>query len=522
MLKNLFFLLVSLLFVQGVKAQKRDTIIYYMKNPKQVVKNKDSADYTIYAILPAKNSKSNLITLREYYSNGNPKLSGTAAGNTNYISDLILSGEITTYYPNGNKKNVSNYDFGTLIGKFSQYYPDGSLYANESYDRFGNLLLGECIDTAGNILATNGYGKWIIYDDDFKQKTLEGHVTDSLREGIWHSFVNDTIKYEAFYHRSVIVYSTEPYGLISMDTIKYYFKSPDILMNSSDGADYYRLLTATHITVIGEQHQVNEFYMNGKLKFTGLAYSTPRTYMILLGPNKSYYPNGKLKSVTTVDGLVPVATKTNYYPNGRLYSITTDRDDPVEIIESIDPYLVECRDSTGKILTQNGTGKWVTYDDDFKKITAEGEVYLGSKVGEWQGKIGDSCRYECLYVNGKATTGTGYDKNGIAHSFTRYKVLAEFKGGMPSFYKYIQRKMSYPSVDRKNNVEGSVFVNFTIDPNGNVINVQALRGPSATLEAEAAKIVKLSPPWNPGTQWGLPANMVFTLPVSFYLKPIVY
>jgi protein TonB len=58
-----------------------------------------------------------------------------------------------------------------------------------------------------------------------------------------------------------------------------------------------------------------------------------------------------------------------------------------------------------------------------------------------------------------------------------------------------------------------VYVQFTIDKNGNIINVRA-RGPHARLEKEAIRVVKLLPKMKPGLQRTRPVRVSYTLPIT--------
>ena len=49
-------------------------------------------------------------------------------------------------------------------------------------------------------------------------------------------------------------------------------------------------------------------------------------------------------------------------------------------------------------------------------------------------------------------------------------------GGMSAFYKYVQKKMKYPSQARRMGIEGRVFVEFVVDKDGTLISVKAIKG----------------------------------------------
>ena len=518
MIKNLTLLLLSLLFLQGVRAQKQGTTIYYLKNSGQVVPTKDSADYTLFIISPDKSANSNINTLKAYYNNGHLKLTATAAGNPSDIRSLVLSGPMNNYYPNGNPRNIINNQNGKQVGELDQYYPNGQLYDIEKHDKSDNMLLVECHDSTGNILAKGGNGNWVMYTDNYKNKVYEGPVKDSVQEGIWHIFVNDSAKYTILYHNGNVSYTTEPDNPNTpKDTLTYYFKNPAQPVSSKKSADYYRQIINHDRKVDKQLIPVKEFYIDGKPKLVAFISFVPKTILIFEGPSESFYPNGKLKYETSLNGLIPLRTQKSYYPNGQLYEVITGRDESDIFTNPTDPLLIECRDTTGKILAENGNGNWINFDENFKNIIEEGSVDSGLRVGKWKGEIPSIGSYECLYVKGKPTIGTGYDMNGIAHPFTNFLVKAEFPGGEEALSKFLKNEISYPNIDRRNNVQGVVLVNFIIDQKGNVTNIKVLGGPSGSLIAEAVRVIKLSSPWKPQLQCGLLVPAVFTIPINFHL-----
>lgn len=66
-------------------------------------------------------------------------------------------------------------------------------------------------------------------------------------------------------------------------------------------------------------------------------------------------------------------------------------------------------------------------------------------------------------------------------------------------------------------MKGRVIVRFTVDKDGNVTSPEVVEGVSPELDAEALRVVKSMPKWNPGIVDGKPADVKFTLPISFRL-----
>lgn len=93
-----------------------------------------------------------------------------------------------------------------------------------------------------------------------------------------------------------------------------------------------------------------------------------------------------------------------------------------------------------------------------------------------------------------------------------------FPGGMDSLRKYLGENIVYPQNAIDNNLKGTCFIRLTVMSDGNVTDVCCSRNEfSAECCAEAVRVVKLMPKWNPGLQGGIPVNAEVTLPIKFKL-----
>lgn len=93
---------------------------------------------------------------------------------------------------------------------------------------------------------------------------------------------------------------------------------------------------------------------------------------------------------------------------------------------------------------------------------------------------------------------------------------------MPSFKgnvnQWLASNLSYPAVAAENGVQGRVIVQFVVEKDGSVSNVQVVRSVDPALDREAVRVVKSMPRWNPGMNNGQPARVKYTLPVTFKLQ----
>jgi TonB family protein len=95
--------------------------------------------------------------------------------------------------------------------------------------------------------------------------------------------------------------------------------------------------------------------------------------------------------------------------------------------------------------------------------------------------------------------------------------MPSFPGGDEARIKFLIENIKYPEAAKKNNIQGTVFVNFIITADGSVTDVKILRGVGGGCDEEAMRVIKLMPKWNPGMEKGKLVDVIFNLPVKFAL-----
>lgn len=86
--------------------------------------------------------------------------------------------------------------------------------------------------------------------------------------------------------------------------------------------------------------------------------------------------------------------------------------------------------------------------------------------------------------------------------FTKVENPAEFPGGPDAWRRYLERNLQYPDNAQENGTQGVVRVQFIVDKEGNISEVQALNDPGDGLAEEAVRIIKKGPKWTPAEQNG--------------------
>jgi protein TonB len=90
-------------------------------------------------------------------------------------------------------------------------------------------------------------------------------------------------------------------------------------------------------------------------------------------------------------------------------------------------------------------------------------------------------------------------------TFTNVDIEAEFPGGSHAWLKYLAKHMRYPDEAAKGEIQGDIMVKFIVDDQGNVSDIQAIRGPNE-LRGEAIRLIMLSGKWTPAVYNGHQVN----------------
>ena len=92
---------------------------------------------------------------------------------------------------------------------------------------------------------------------------------------------------------------------------------------------------------------------------------------------------------------------------------------------------------------------------------------------------------------------------------------------MPAFNgdlsQFLNEHLHYPDEARAAGDEGRVGIQFVVNEDGSISNVEVTHKAGALLDAEALRVVRSMPHWKPGKQGGKAMKVYFTLPITFQL-----
>ena len=102
-------------------------------------------------------------------------------------------------------------------------------------------------------------------------------------------------------------------------------------------------------------------------------------------------------------------------------------------------------------------------------------------------------------------------------TFTKVEIESEYPGGAAAWQRYLNRNLRYPQEAIDNEVQGAVVVQFIVDREGNVSDVEAISGPQE-LRPEAVRVIKKSGKWTPAVQNGRQVKSYKKQPIVFRLE----
>lgn len=93
--------------------------------------------------------------------------------------------------------------------------------------------------------------------------------------------------------------------------------------------------------------------------------------------------------------------------------------------------------------------------------------------------------------------------------------MPQYPGGMDALKQYLKDNVQYPDAAIKEHIQGSVLIGFVVTENGNVSNVEVLKGLSPEINYEAIRVIRTMPKWIPGTKDGKNISLKYKVPITF-------
>ena len=129
-------------------------------------------------------------------------------------------------------------------------------------------------------------------------------------------------------------------------------------------------------------------------------------------------------------------------------------------------------------------------------------------------------RRKDLYKNGLLINGQCFTASGADTTYYPMIIMPTFKGQQYSeVSNYIAKNLRYPLSALMKEIQGTVYVNFCINQQGDVCDMKIAYSDSELLNNESIRVIKKSSKyWKPGYAEGKLAKISFTLPIKYSLN----
>ncbi len=98
------------------------------------------------------------------------------------------------------------------------------------------------------------------------------------------------------------------------------------------------------------------------------------------------------------------------------------------------------------------------------------------------------------------------------------EIESSFPGGLAAWQRFLNKNLRMPDDALNNEIQGTVIVQFIVDKEGNVSDVQAISGPEGGgLREEAIRVIKKSGKWVPAVQNGTHVKSYKRQPIKFLI-----
>ena len=159
--------------------------------------------------------------------------------------------------------------------------------------------------------------------------------------------------------------------------------------------------------------------------------------------------------------------------------------------------------------------EWYENGQIRKDIDFENGKLNGQLLTHWDN---GQLKRKDTYKDGKLIEGKVWNSDGKEAQYYNFEIMPQFPGGINDLVQYLGKNVKYPKKSQRKGIEGRVLVNFIVEKDGSVSNVRVIESVNDAMDAEAVRVVKKMPKWEPGMEDGEKVRISFNLPIKYRLN----
>lgn len=346
----------------------------------------------------------------------------------------------------------------------------------------------------GKYLNNSKTGEWKYFDNDGNVR-IKGSYLENKETGVWFYYKKDTLISKLLFDKNSRIdtfYGYWPTGQIAQ------IKIIDRIKNTEYSTKYYEnnKIYEKSTKVSGKLDGFLERFDNNGNKTLEIEYKKGNPYSLILTSDNKLFRDSYSGNLKNGNGVLYIKKQDPETKNFQLY--------------------IELNFQNGLL-----SGNYYKYHSN-GKISRKGQFsnnYLNGifEFYDESGKLDTTKEYQ------KSDQLKNDLKNGITTNYSDENIIIDkMPGFLENDYNYfryhIQRKLRYPEVAAENGIQGKVFVQFSVNSVGQVVDAKIVRSVDPSLDSEVLRVVNNSPYWEPGYQYFIPVKVQFTFPVVFALQ----
>ena len=169
-------------------------------------------------------------------------------------------------------------------------------------------------------------------------------------------------------------------------------------------------------------------------------------------------------------------------------------------------------DEALRVLSLPSAPKWIPGENNGEKVNTQVTVPIKFTCEQVAGRkplLPSSQATEMIQVNHEE-----------AEVFDLAETMPIPRGGVEDWNHYLSKNLRYPQTARDAGIEGTVYVAFTVNKDGEIVDPAILRGIGGGADEEAIRVIQGAPHWIPGEQRGEKVNVRMRIPIRFKLQHI--
>jgi TonB family protein len=489
-----------------IASLKKDTI--YFDKEDNVVSLKDQA--VEYAVRWIDADNEHKLWCKSYYLSGKLKTEGYCIDNpetfpiptsSNTYTDnetgkkWWLQGKFKQWYENGQLQRDLNYKEAMLTGQITTYWDNGQV-KRTNVDKNGNLVPDKCFDRNGKEVPVYPYskraalleGKMTIEEFVNSHIVYPDEAIDKGTEGIVHVFIK--IYKDGSVANIKIIRSSDPIlekelkrVVMTLPKLKPATKDGDIVASNYELVHSFMLPQLKTDWALKLAKQDTTFYNKASRIVKNREYAD--YYEILqsdvqnpgLVIERLYYASNEKLSEKHFRKVI----LTEDFPDSlsKEYGIKLP---PQGLINSL------IRLPEGKYLEWHKNGQ-LSKEINYESGKKNGHVRFFWENGKPQ--------RDDVFDNGVLVSGNCFNKEGKPISYIDMDMKASFPGGKKALVEFLSTNLKYPEKALKNKTDATVEVKFIIDTNGSVSSIWIPKSINRDIDMEAIRLIKSMPKWLP-------------------------